>query len=143
MTHGSSLIDQLPNVQLSVGNFTGMHLLLVHSFLLAIGIAHASVIVYSPYVQQPSETVASASYTGVASYDNVILKPQPLPNPPSPTSFGVQLQTGTVPGVSIPHQGSLFGFSIELGFATQARMYWLRDCSGVVTDNCATVGLNR
>ncbi|KAH0833859.1 glycoside hydrolase family 79 protein [Lanmaoa asiatica] len=97
-----------------------MHLF-VHSFFLAIGIAHASVTVYGPHVQQPYGTVtaASASYTDPASYDGVILTPPPLPNPLPPTSFGVQLQTGAVSGLSIPHQGSFFGFSIELSVATQ------------------------
>jgi len=72
-----------------------MRLLLVHSFLLAIGIAHASDALYGPHVQQPYGivTAASASYTSAASYDDVILTPPTLPNPPPPTSFDVQLQT--------------------------------------------------
>ena len=85
-----------------------MRLLLVHSFLPAIGIAHASATPHGPHVQKPYGivTAASASYTSVASYDDVILTPPPLPNPPRSTSFGVQLQTGAIPGISIPHEGS-------------------------------------
>lgn len=98
-----------------------MHVLLVHSFLLAISIAHASVILYGPHVQQPYGIVTPASLTRAASYDDVTLTPPPLPNPTPPTSFGVHLQIGTVPGLSIPHQGSFFGFSIELSVATQVR----------------------
>lgn len=102
---------------------SSMHLLLVHSFLLVIGIAHASVTIYGPHVQQPYGTVmaTSGSYTGAASYDDVILTPPPLPNPLPPTSFEVQLQTGAVPGLSIPQHGSFFGFSIELSVVTTVR----------------------
>lgn len=100
-----------------------MHVLLVHSFLLAIGIVHASVTPHGPHVQQPYGIVTPtfASSTRSASHDDVILIPPPLPNPTPPTSFGVQLQIGTVTGLSIPHQGSFFGFSIELSVATQIR----------------------
>lgn len=100
-----------------------MHLLLVHSFLLAIGVVRGAVTAYGPHVQQPLRTVtaASASFTGVATYDDVTLTPPPVPNPPPPTSFGVQLQTGSVPGLSIPQQGSFFGFSIEISVVTEVR----------------------
>lgn len=107
-----------------------MRLLLVLSFLLAIGIAHASVTVYGPHVQRPYGivTAASASYTS-AAYDDIVLTPPPLPNVPPPTFFSVQLQTGAVPDLSIPHQGSFFGFSIELSVVTQVRKcyvdHWL------------------
>ncbi|KAF8838073.1 glycoside hydrolase family 79 protein [Paxillus ammoniavirescens] len=98
-----------------------MRLLLVHSFLLAIGIAQAAVTVYGPHVQQPLGTVtaASASYTGAASYNDVVLTPPPVPSPAPPTSFNVELQTGGVHGLSIPQHGSFFGFSIEFSVVTQ------------------------
>ncbi|KIJ18005.1 glycoside hydrolase family 79 protein [Paxillus involutus ATCC 200175] len=98
-----------------------MRLLLVHSFLLAIGIVQAAVTVYGPHVQQPFGTVtaASASYTGAASYNDVVLTPPPVPSPAPPTSFNVELQTGGVQGLSIPQQGSFFGFSIEFSVVTQ------------------------
>lgn len=97
-----------------------MRLLLVHSFILAISIAYTSVTIYGPHVQRPYETVTavSASHAGAASYD-IILTPPPLPQPPPPTFFGVQLQTGAVSGLSIPHNGSFFGFSIESSVVTQ------------------------
>ncbi|KIK77729.1 glycoside hydrolase family 79 protein [Paxillus rubicundulus Ve08.2h10] len=95
--------------------------LLVHSFLLAIGIVQATVTVYGPHVQQPLGTVtaASASYTGAASYNDIVLTPPPVPSPPPPASFNVELQTGGVPGLSIPQHGSFFGFSVEFSVVTQ------------------------
>ncbi|KAF9234870.1 glycoside hydrolase family 79 protein [Melanogaster broomeanus] len=95
--------------------------LLVHSFLLAIGAVQAAVTAYGTHVQQPMGTVtaASAAYTGAATYNNVILTPPPVPSPPPPTSFDVKLQTGIVPGLSIPQHGSFFGFSIEFSVSTQ------------------------
>ncbi|KAG6331398.1 hypothetical protein ID866_7691 [Astraeus odoratus] len=102
-----------------------MRLLLVHSFLsIAVGFTHAAVTVYGPHVQQPmgtsTVTAASASYTGSALYNQVILNPPPVPNPPPPTSFGVQLQIGdATSGLSIPQSGAFFGFSIEFSVVTQ------------------------
>lgn len=101
-----------------------MRLLLVHSLLSVFGIVHGAVTVYGPHVQQPlgSQTVmaASASYTEAATYDQIVLTPPPVPNPPPPTSFGVQLQTGGVAtGLSIPQSGAFFGFSIEFSVVTQ------------------------
>ncbi|KAI6017864.1 glycoside hydrolase family 79 protein [Pisolithus marmoratus] len=100
-----------------------MRLLLVHS-LSVFGIVHGAVTVYGPHVQQPfgSQTVtaASASYTGAATYDQTVLTPPPIPNPPPPTSFGVQLQTGgAATGLSIPQSGAFFGFSIEFSVVIQ------------------------
>ncbi|KAH7882118.1 glycoside hydrolase family 79 protein [Phlebopus sp. FC_14] len=98
-----------------------MRLLLVHSFLLFLGVAKAAVTVYGPHVQQPLQTVtaASASYTGAATYDTVTLTPPPVPDPPPPTSFKVDLQTQDVSGLSLPQPGAFFGFSIEFSVATQ------------------------
>jgi hypothetical protein len=130
-----------------------MRLLLVHSFLLAIGFAHASV--YRPYVQQPYGivTAASASYTSAASYDDVILTLPPLPNPP-PTSFGVQLQTGAISGISIPHQGSFFldlqtngdeftpGYAIyENGHPTRVALINLVDDNSGASDYTASISV--
>jgi hypothetical protein len=124
----------------------GMRLLLVHSFLLAVSIVRAAVTAYGPHVQQPlgTLTAASASYTGAATYDDVILNPPPVPNPPPPTSFAVQLETGSVSGLSIPQSGSFFGFSIELSVVTQVRKCQI-SCLLLASCNhcCATVGLNR
>ncbi|KIJ61735.1 glycoside hydrolase family 79 protein [Hydnomerulius pinastri MD-312] len=105
-----------------------MRLLLVHSFLFSIGIAHAAVTAYGPHVQQPLGTVtaASASYTGAATYNTVILTPPPVPNPPPPTSFGVELKTSGVSGLSVPQHGSFFGFSIEFSVVTQVRDSFLQ-----------------
>ncbi|KAF9228223.1 glycoside hydrolase family 79 protein [Gyrodon lividus] len=98
-----------------------MRLLLVHSFLLVTGIVQAAITAYGPHVQQPLGTVtaASASYTGAATYNNIILTPPPVPSPPPPTSFDVELQTGGVLNLSIPQHGSFFGFSIEFSVVTQ------------------------
>jgi len=63
-------------------------------------------------------TAASAYYTGAAAYDTTILKPPPVPSDPSvPTNFGLQLWSGGMTNLSVPQQGSFFGFSIEMSVA--------------------------
>ncbi|KAG1807867.1 glycoside hydrolase family 79 protein [Suillus subaureus] len=99
-----------------------MHLLLVHSLLFSFGLAQAAITAYGPHVQSPlgTTTAASASYTGAASYDQTILNAPAPPNPPPPTQFNVELQTGdNLSGLSIQQEGSFFGFSIEFSVTTQ------------------------
>jgi len=106
-----------------------MRLFLVHSLLFSFGlqVAQAAVTAYGPHVQSPFGTVtaASASYTGAASYDQTTLVPPAPPNPPPPTQFNIKLQNGDVSGLSIPQEGSFFGFSIEFSVTTQLRKCFL------------------
>lgn len=74
----------------------------------------------------PSLVLASVSiYTApphetplfLHAYDPATLDPPPLPSPPAPTSFPIQLQTNPA-GLSIPHAGNFLGLSIELSLAS-------------------------
>lgn len=125
-------------------HFTEMRLLLVHSLLFSFGLAQAEVTAYGPHVQSPlgTATAPSASYTGAASYDQMTLVPPDPPNPPPPTQFNVQLQTGDVSGLSIQQEGSFFGFSIEFSVTTQVRKCCLLS-PPLLTKHCLVVGLNR
>ncbi|KAG2065347.1 glycoside hydrolase family 79 protein [Suillus decipiens] len=99
-----------------------MHLLLVHSLFFSFGLARAAVTAYGPHVQSPfgTTTAASAAYTGAASYDQTILNAPAPPNPPPPTQFNIELQTGgDASGLSIQQEGSFLGFSIEFSVTTQ------------------------
>ncbi|KAG1744607.1 glycoside hydrolase family 79 protein [Suillus paluster] len=98
-----------------------MRLILVHSLLFSFGLARAAVTAYGPHVQSPfvTTTAASASYTGAASYDQSTLVAPAPPNPPPPTQFAVELQTGNASGLSIQQEGSFFGFSVEFSVTTQ------------------------
>lgn len=66
-------------------------------------------------------TAVPESYTGagLGAYDPTVLQPPPIPNPPPPTNFGIQLQAGGTPGLSIKQQGNFLGFSIEFSVVTQ------------------------
>jgi hypothetical protein len=88
----------------------------------------ASVTVYYAKDQPPLLTTSTASagasaYTGAAAYDPTILDPPPVPNPPIPVAFDLQLQTGAIPGLSIPLSGSFLGFSVEFSVITEVRAY--------------------
>ncbi|KAG2352434.1 hypothetical protein BDR07DRAFT_1475185 [Suillus spraguei] len=99
-----------------------MHLLLIHLLFFSFGLAQAAVTAYGPHVQSPfgTMTAASASYMGAASYNQTVLTPLAPPNPPPPTQFNVELQTGgDASGLSIQQEGSFFGFSIEFSVTTQ------------------------
>ncbi|KAG1761526.1 glycoside hydrolase family 79 protein [Suillus occidentalis] len=76
------------------------------------------------YYQVPladsTTTAASANYTGAAAYDPTVLTPPPVPAGLT-TQFGIQLSSSSaaVQGLSIPHQGSFMGFSIEFTVVNQ------------------------
>ena len=59
-----------------------------------------------------------------SAFNNVILKAPPVPSPPPPTKFALQLGSTaqSVSGLSIPHTGSFLGFSIEMSVANQIGM---------------------
>ena len=113
-----------------------MRLLLVHSFLPAIGIAHASDVLYGPHVQQPYGivTAASASYASAASYDDVISTPPTLLNPPPSTSFDVQLQTDS--------DNEFTGYAIyENGHPTRVALINFVDDNSGTSDHTASISV--
>ncbi|KAF7974612.1 hypothetical protein HWV62_11580 [Athelia sp. TMB] len=96
----------------------------VRSFIpVLFGVANAGVTVWGTGVQVPltasaTSSNAAAAYTGAAAYNPTVLNPPPVPSP-APGNFDIQLQTGAVPGLSIPLPGSFFGFSVEFSVANQ------------------------
>lgn len=70
-----------------------------------------------------TSTADGAAYTGdaAAAYNQVVLQAPPVPQPPPPTQFSIQLQNSAanVPGLSIPQRGDFYGFSIEMSVADQ------------------------
>jgi len=96
--------------------------------LLVALVVEANVTVYYPKNQGPLQltTTGSAdasSYTGAAAYNPTVLNAPPVPVPPIPVNFGIQLQNGGVSGLSIPLNGSFLGFSIEFSVSNQVRTY--------------------
>ncbi len=85
---------------------------------------HGQVTVYKQQPLGPATTAASsapaADYTGAAAYNPTILNPPPIPDPLPPMAFGIQLQQGGTPGVSIAQTGAFFGFSVEMSVVNQA-----------------------
>jgi len=116
-----------------------MHILPVLSLLVSIiGLTSAQYTVYQPHQQvifggstnagttsTLTGTAAAATYTGSAAYDPTILQPPPPPVPPVPSNQFVQLFSGGMNGLSIPHTGAFLGFSIEMSVVTHIRMYFL------------------
>ena len=119
-----------------------MHILPVFSFLVSfIGLSSAQYTIYQPNQQvifggntntgttsTLTGTAAAATYTGAAAYDPTVLQPPPPPNPPVPSNQFVQLYSGGMNGLSIPHTGAFFGFSLEMSVITHIRMYILLHC---------------
>lgn len=66
-----------------------------------------------------SSTAAEAEYTGLGAYDPLVLVPPPVPQPPPPREFPIVLRTEGQPGLSIPLQGNVLGFSIEMSVVDQ------------------------
>ena len=67
-------------------------------------------------------TAAAATYTGAAAYDPTALQPPAPPSPPVPSNQFVQLYSGGMTNLSMPHTGAFFGFSIEMSVASHVRM---------------------
>ena len=86
--------------------------------------ANAGVTVWS---QKPLATATDeadlARYTGAAAYNPTVLTAPPLPNPPPPNQFFIQLQSTAdgVRGLSIPQKASFWGFSIEFSVINELR----------------------
>lgn len=94
------------------------------SLLSSASLAWAQYSVYQPQYQviyngqstsvTTTATAASATYSGSAAYDTTVLSAPGVPNPAPATSFGIQLYSGGMTGLSIPQNGGFFGFSIEM-----------------------------
>lgn len=104
-----------------------MGLQLFLRIFLFLGVVNAAITVYYPKDQQPlaatstTSGAAAANYTGAAAYNPTVLIAPPIPDPPPPTEFTIQLQNAGTSGVSIPQAGSFFGFSVEFSVANQIR----------------------
>jgi hypothetical protein len=96
--------------------------LVPHSFI-SLLLSHAAFAAVTVYHQTPlgleTQTADAASYTGAAAYNPTVLTPPPIPNPPVPHQFNIQVQNGGVPGLSIKQHGGFFGFSIEMSVINQ------------------------
>ncbi|KAI0370682.1 hypothetical protein BV20DRAFT_1071415 [Pilatotrama ljubarskyi] len=66
-------------------------------------------------------THGPAQYTGLAAYNDVYLPPPAITSPAPANAFTISVPNGAglASGLSIPHTGSFFGFSIEMSVATQ------------------------
>jgi len=92
--------------------------------VLGLGAVNAGITVYYPPGQSPlgvsgTASAGAAAYTGAAAYNPTVLIAPPVPNPPAPSQFTIQLQNGGTPGVSIPQAGDFMGFSIEFSVINQ------------------------
>jgi hypothetical protein len=98
-------------------------LIYVFSLSLLLGLSSADVTVYNTAGQVPLQTATPGGtppYTGFQAYNPIQLVPPPVPSPAPPSTFQIQLQNGvSTTGLSIPHRGSFFGFSIEFSVVSQ------------------------
>ncbi|KAF8576860.1 glycoside hydrolase family 79 protein [Ramaria rubella] len=91
------------------------------SFLLLCLPAFGEVTIYTqlPLLGATPTTSALPTDTAAAAFDNTSLVPPPIPSPPIPTQFPIQLFSGGMQGLSIPQSGAFVGFSVELSVANQ------------------------
>ncbi|KAF5334902.1 hypothetical protein D9611_009930 [Ephemerocybe angulata] len=86
-------------------------------------VAEAAVTVYGQIPFGQTATGAAAQPTRVVNaFNDTVLNPPPIPNPPLPTAFPLALQrdVASTPGLSTPHVGGgFFGFSIEMSVINQ------------------------
>jgi hypothetical protein len=101
----------LPNMRYSV----------ITSILpLCVDLAYASVTVYNNYgVSGAEATSTSTAYSGYQAFNPLVLDPPPVPSPAPSTKFALPLKNGDQSGLSIPQNGSFFGFSIEFSVTNQ------------------------
>ena len=102
----------------------------------SVGLALAQYTVYQPFEQvifggytntgtgttTLTGTAAAATYTGAAAYNPSVLQAPAPPSPPVPTNQFLQLYSGGMTNLSMPHTGNFFGFSIEMSVASHVRM---------------------
>lgn len=93
--------------------------------------AGAALTIYGPTGQIPTPVISASSASSAASatatlgaYNDIVLNAPPIPSPAPPTQFDVVLQNSAqdVPGISIPHSGDFYGFSIEMSVIDQLSM---------------------
>lgn len=60
-----------------------------------------------------------ATYTGLPAYDPTVLNPPPMAPIPGPYSLQLTNDVNAVGGVSIPLNGTFYGFSIEMSVVNQ------------------------
>lgn len=77
-------------------------------------------------------TAANATYTGMEAYNPTTLTPPPLPSPAPPNAFNIALTAAPPTGLSIKHNGSFFGFSIEFSVLNQVCEYFLFQRRGYI-----------
>lgn len=88
--------------------------------------AHAQVTVYGQLPLRLTQTGASAQISSPNAFNDTLLTPPPVPQPPPPRAFTIELQTDAANafGLSIPHVGAgFYGFSIEMSVINQVREY--------------------
>lgn len=84
--------------------------------------AHAQVTVYGQLPLRLTQTGASAQISSPNAFNDTLLTPPPVPQPPPPRAFTIELQTDAANafGLSIPHVGAgFYGFSIEMSVINQ------------------------
>jgi hypothetical protein len=86
-----------------------------------------------------STTTGTAAYTGFAVYGTTILQPPPPPNPPIPLNQFVQLSSGSVNGLSIPHTDAFFRFSIEMSVVSHVCTYTVSRSLCLLLTDCDLV----
>lgn len=66
-------------------------------------------------------TPGPPQYTGLAAYNPVYMVPPPIPSPAPANQFTIDVPSDAklINGLSVPQQGSFFGFSIEMSVANQ------------------------
>ncbi|KAJ7126148.1 glycoside hydrolase family 79 protein [Mycena epipterygia] len=83
-------------------------------------VATASVTVYGQ-IPLGVTSALSATATVAAAYNDTVLDPPEIPDPPPPTSFTLTIPSvnTSAKGYSIPIKGTFFGFSVEMSVITQ------------------------
>lgn len=102
------------------------------SALVALGVAaaaaRAQLTIYSQIPlghASSTDSADPANYTGSAAYDPTTLQAPALPNPMPNRQYTVAMQgdAASVTGLSIPHTGAFYGFSIEMSVINQVCAY--------------------
>ena len=90
-----------------------------------------AVTVYSQIPLGATQTLpAGASYTGLPAYDPTTLTAPDLEPIPGPYSLQLTSDVNAVGGVSIPVNGTFYGFSIEVSVVNQIRKSTSRPTKG-------------
>lgn len=106
--------------------------------LLCLPCTDASLTIYGPKgviqqamgVQTSTASSVNADATALPAYNNVVLQPPAVPNPPPATQFGLTVQSSAadVVGLSIKLPSAFYGFSIEFSVVNQVGGW--RRCQG-------------